>query len=116
MGAVTGQLKRTLLCLLVCESAAVGAFLDPIDDVLATARPEELHANTEECFTNAEVTADWAAMEDVEDEASQGGGHNDEQERSAGLQALANDDAAMVDAEVIISCKLLEDQVEFGDS
>jgi hypothetical protein len=94
---------------------AMGAFFNPVDNILAAARPEESHANTEECFVDAEVTADRAAMEDVKDEVGQGGGHDDEQGRSVGLQALADNDAAMVDAEVIVACELLEGRVELGD-
>ena len=94
---------------------AMGALFNPVDNILAAARPEEAHANPEERFVDAEVTADRAAMEDVEDEAAQRGGHDDEQKRSAGLQALANDDAAMVDAEVVVACELLEGGVKLGD-
>ena len=94
---------------------AVGAFFDPVDYVLTAAGPKEAHANTEECFVNSEVATNGAAMEDVEDKATQGRWHDDEQERSARLQALTNDETAMVDAEVVISCELLESRVEFGD-
>jgi hypothetical protein len=99
---------------LVSEDA-VGAFLDPVDDVLATARPKETHANPKERLVNAKVTTDRAAMEDVEDEAAQRRGYDDEQERSAGLQTLSNDKAAVVDAKIIVACKLLKSRVEFGD-
>jgi hypothetical protein len=82
---------------LVCKDT-VGTFLDPIDNVLATARPEEAHPNSEECFVDAEVATDGAAVEDAKDKPSQRGRHNDEQERAARLQALANDEAAVMNA------------------
>jgi hypothetical protein len=58
----------------------VGTFLDPVDNVLAAARPEEAHANTKECFVDSEMAANRAAMEDVKNKATQGGRYNDEQE------------------------------------
>jgi hypothetical protein len=94
---------------------AMGTFFDPIDNVLATAGPKEAHANTEECFVDPKVTANRAAVEDIEDETTQGRGYDDKQERSARLQALADDQATMMDAEVVVSCELLEGWVEFGD-
>jgi hypothetical protein len=56
---------------LVCEDTA-RTFLDPIYDILLTARPEEAHPNSEECFVNAEVATDGAAVEDAKDETPQG--------------------------------------------
>ena len=48
----------------------MGAFFNPVDDVLAATRPKESHANPEECLVNAEVAADRATMENVEDKAA----------------------------------------------
>jgi hypothetical protein len=69
---------------LVSEEA-VGAFLDPINNILAATRPKEAHTNSEECFVDAEMTTDRAAVKDVEDKAAQRRWDNDEEERRAGL-------------------------------
>jgi hypothetical protein len=95
---------------------AMSTFFDPINNILATAWPEEAHPNTEQSLANAEVAADRAAVEHVEDKAAQGGGHDDKQKRSTGLKALTHDQAAMMDAEVVIASELLEGWVEAGDN
>ena len=64
---------------------AVGAFLNPIYHILSASWPEKTHTNAEQSFIDAEVAADGTAMEDIEDEAAQGGGNNDEEQRGAGL-------------------------------
>jgi hypothetical protein len=64
---------------------AMGTFFNPIDNILTTTGPKETHANPKKGFVDTKVTADRAAMEDVEDKAAQGGGHNDKQQRGAGL-------------------------------
>jgi hypothetical protein len=70
---------------------AMSTFFDPINNILATAWPEEAHSNTEQSLVNAEVAADRAAVEHVEDKTAQGGGHDDKQKRSTGLKALTHD-------------------------
>ena len=57
---------------------AVGAFFYPIYDVLTAAWPEEAHSDTEQSFVDAEMTADGAAMKNIEDETAQGRRYNDE--------------------------------------
>jgi hypothetical protein len=99
---------------LVSEDA-MSAFLDPVDNILTTAGPKEAHADAKKGFVYAEMTSDRAAMEDIEDEATQGRWHDDKEERSAGLETLADDEAAMVDAEVVVARKLLEGGVKAGD-
>ena len=61
----------------VCEDA-MSTFLDPVDDVLAATRPEEAHSDTEQSFVDSEMTADGAAMKNIEDETAQGRRYNDE--------------------------------------
>jgi hypothetical protein len=99
---------------LVSEDA-MGAFLDPVDNILATAGPKEAHADAKKGFVDAEMTTDRAAVKNIEDEATQGRWHDDEEERSAGLETLADDEAAMMNAEVVVARKLLEGGVKAGD-
>jgi hypothetical protein len=64
---------------------AMGAFLDPINNILAATRTKEAHTNSKECFVDAEMTTNRATMKDVEDKAAQRRWNNDEEERRAGL-------------------------------
>jgi hypothetical protein len=94
----------------------MGALLDPVDNVLAATGPKETHANTEESFVNTEMTTDRAAMKNVEDETAQGERHDDEQERGARLEALANDKTAMMNAEIVVVSKLTEGWMQGGNN
>ena len=46
---------------------AVWALLYPVDGILAATGPKEAHADAEQCFVDAEMAANWTAMEDIED-------------------------------------------------
>ena len=99
---------------LICEDA-VHIFFDPIDHILPTARPEETHANPEESLINTKVTTNGAAMEHVEDKAAEGRRNNYKKQGSAGLQALTNNEAAMMNTQVDVLRKLLECRMEYRD-
>jgi hypothetical protein len=76
----------TMLMDALVSKNAVCTFFGPIDNILeAPARPEEVHANSEECFVDAKVTANGVAMKDIKDETTQGSQDDDEQEGNAGL-------------------------------
>ena len=94
---------------------AMSAFLDPVDDILATAGPEETHTDAKEGFAYAEMTTDRAAMENIEDETAQRRGYDDEEKRSTGLEALADDETTVMDAEVVVARKLLEGGMKAGN-
>jgi hypothetical protein len=95
---------------------AVGALFDPVNNILGARRPKETHANAEECFANAEMTTNGAAVEDVEDKTAQGRRHNNEQQRGAGLKTLANDEAAVMNVERIVSSELAEGWMQAGNN
>jgi hypothetical protein len=52
-----------------------------------------------------------AAMEDVEDEAAKAGRHNDQEKGVARLQALADNEAPVMQAQIVVTSKLLESWV-----
>lgn len=84
----------------------MGAFLYPIDSVLAAARPEEPHADAKQRFVHPEVAADGAAMEDIENEPAESRRDDDEEERVPRLKCLADDKAIVVDAKVVVASEL----------
>jgi hypothetical protein len=59
-------------------------------------------------FSDAKMAANGTAMKHIKDEAAKRRRHNNEQKRSAGLETLADNKATMMNAEVVITCKLLE--------
>jgi hypothetical protein len=50
-----------------------------------------------------------AAVKNVEDQAAEAGRHNDQEQGVARLQALADNKAPLVQAQVVLTSKLLED-------
>lgn len=94
---------------------AMGAFLDPIDNILAASRPKEAHADTEQRFVDAKVATNRAAVKHVENQTAERGGHDNEQKRVARLEALTDNKSAMMDAQVVVASKLLESRVQTGD-
>jgi hypothetical protein len=97
----------TVLTVALVSEDAMGAFLDPDDDILATTRLEEAHADTKKSFADTKVvTTNRAAMKHR---------HNDEQKRSARLETLPDNKATMMNAEVVISCELLESRLKAQD-
>jgi hypothetical protein len=91
---------------------AMSAFPDPVDDILAATGPKEAHANTEQSFVHAEMTTNRAAMKDVKDKTAQRRGHDNKKKGGARLETLADNKAALVDTEVVVTRKLLEGGVE----
>jgi hypothetical protein len=55
---------------------AMGAFLDPVDNILAATGPKEAHTNAEQSFVCTEMTTNRAAMKHIEDKTAQRRGHD----------------------------------------
>jgi hypothetical protein len=96
----------TVLTVDLVSEDAMGAFLDPDDDILATTRLEEAHADAKKSLADTKVTTNRAAMIHR---------HNDEQKSSARLETLPDNKATMMNAEVVILCELLESRLKAQD-
>ena len=79
-----------------------------IDNVLTTTRPKEAHPNTEQSFVDAKMPTNGAAVKDVEDQTAEAGRHDNQKEGVAGLQALSDNKAPVMQAQVVVPSKLLE--------
>jgi hypothetical protein len=84
---------------------AVGAFTDPVDDVLSAPVPEETHADAKKGLIDTEMTANGRTVEHIKDEPPEGARDNDEQEGVSGLELLANGKATVMDAKIVALSK-----------
>jgi hypothetical protein len=76
---------------------AVRTFFDPFDNIETAAWPEEAHADSEECLVSTKVAANGTAKENIKNKAAEQRRHNDEEKGVARLEALPDDDAAMME-------------------
>jgi hypothetical protein len=87
---------------------AMSAFLDPINNFLTTTRPKEAHTNIEQSFVEAKMPTGGAAVKNVHDQRAEADRHNDQEQGVTRLQALADNEAPVVQAQIVVASKLLE--------